>query len=168
MTLGYSTLKYFRLFYFKLFSIILGYSTVCYFILFNFRLLCTILSYFQLHFVMGMKTTKTKDERIGLNFNSKHKTKGPRQEHKGQNEKHKVCNTKVQINIYYNGVNKHKHKKTEEGYKIKSYLKLVLKKLKVMGPLFITIWGPSSKKIPWKFPMWPLTRKFFERLPNYK
>jgi hypothetical protein len=32
---------------------------------------------------MGTKTTKTKDERIGQNFNSKHKSKGPKQKHQG-------------------------------------------------------------------------------------
>jgi hypothetical protein len=33
--------------------------------------------------VIGMKTIKIDDERIGLSLNSKYKTKGPRQEHKG-------------------------------------------------------------------------------------
>jgi hypothetical protein len=57
---------------------------------------------------------------------------------------------------------------TKQGYKIKLYLKLMLKKLKVMGPLSIALWGPNSKKLPWKFPMWPLTREVFERFLNYK
>jgi hypothetical protein len=33
--------------------------------------------------VTCMKTIKIDDERIGLSLNSKYKTKGPRQEHKG-------------------------------------------------------------------------------------
>ncbi len=41
----------------------------------------------------------------------------------------------------------------EQGYNVKSYLKLVLNKLKVLvGPtLFIPLWGPNSKKLPWGF-----------------
>jgi hypothetical protein len=60
---------------------------------------------------MGIKIIKTKDKRIRLIFNSKHKAKGPKQEHKSLNEKHKVCKTKIQIDIYYNGINKRKHTK---------------------------------------------------------
>jgi hypothetical protein len=43
-----------------------------------------------------MKTIKIDDKRVGLNLNSKHKTREQKQEHKGSNQENKVCTTKVQ------------------------------------------------------------------------
>jgi hypothetical protein len=56
---------------------------------------------------MNIKTTKIDNEKIDLSLNSK----GPRQEHKNQIQKHKLCKTKTQTNFYYNEVSKDKHKK---------------------------------------------------------
>jgi hypothetical protein len=46
-----------------------------------------------------MKITKTNDERVGLNLNSKHKTKELRQ-------KHEVCKTRIQKNLYCDEIKK--------------------------------------------------------------
>jgi hypothetical protein len=47
-----------------------------------------------------MKITKTNDKRVGLNLKSEHKTKELRQ-------KHEVCKTRIQKNIYCDEIKKH-------------------------------------------------------------
>ncbi len=47
----------------------------------------------------------------------------------------------------------------------------MLNKLKVMGgvlALFIPLWRPNSKKLPWKFQYVHQQGKFFKMFPNYK
>jgi len=58
----------------------------------------------------------------------------------------------------------------EQGYGIRLYLKLMMKKLKLIRvlPLFVPFWGLSSKKLPWRFPCAHVPRNFFEKLLNYK
>ncbi len=64
-----------------------------------------------------------------------------------------MCKTKIQTNIYYNEVNKCKHKnRSEEGYKISTYFKLVLNKLKVTGRFYIYL-----------YPFWDLVQRSFHR-----
>jgi hypothetical protein len=86
------------------------------------------ISHYKVVVVTCMKITKTNDKRIGLNLNSKHKTKGSKQEHE-------MCENKVQTNIYYNEINKFKHKRN----RTRLYLKLMLNILKIMGGLTFII-----------------------------
>lgn len=66
---------------------------------------------------------------IGLNLNPKRKTKEPRQEYK-------MCKTKVQTIFYCDKIKNVNTKKTKRRYGVKSYLRLMLNILKVMGFYF--------------------------------
>jgi hypothetical protein len=72
-----------------------------------------------------MKIIKTNDERISLNLNSKHKTNELRQ-------KHEICKIRIQKNIYCDEIKNYRQKKITS-YGVKSYLKLVLTILKILG-----------------------------------
>lgn len=80
-------------------------------------------------FVTGTKIIKIDDKIISLNLNPKHKTKEPRKEYK-------MCKTKVQTNFYCDKIKNVNMKRTKRGYGVKSYLRLVLNILKVMGFYF--------------------------------
>ncbi len=104
------------------------------------------ISHYKVIIVTSMKITKTDDKRICLNLNSKHKTKGSKQEYKSSNQEHEVCKNKKQTNIYCNEISKLKHKRN----RIRLYLKLMLNILKIMGDFtfIIPFQGPSSRKLP--------------------
>jgi hypothetical protein len=53
-------------------------------------------------------------------------------------------------------------KKIEQGYGVGSNIRLMLNRLKVMGYLllFITLSGPTSNELPWRFPLCTLNKEF--------
>jgi hypothetical protein len=61
-------------------------------------------------------------------------------------------------------------KRPKQGYGSRSYLKMVLNILKVVGvvPLFMPFWGVNSRKLAWKFPCAHQPTKFLEIFPIYK
>jgi hypothetical protein len=52
-----------------------------------------------------------------------------------------MCKTEKYFFYYYNEIRQHIHKKTKQGYGVRSYFRLMLNKLKVMG-------GPTSIYTP--------------------
>jgi hypothetical protein len=61
---------------------------------------------------MNTKMTKTNDEKIGLNLNSKHKSKEPRQNTRVKTKNMKCARSK-KTSLYCNEVRKHKHEKNK-------------------------------------------------------
>ncbi len=61
-----------------------------------------------------------------------------------------MCKIKVKKNIYNDKIWKCNIKGIEHDYGIRLHLKLMLKKLKIIGgpTLFVFLWGFSSKKLP--------------------
>jgi len=85
-------------------------------------------------------------------------------------DEHEICQTKVQtkfISITYENLNM---KWNEQDYGARSYFKLMLNRLKVMGVLllFIFIYGPNSKKLSWMFPYAHNPKNLFLKYKCYK
>jgi hypothetical protein len=75
-----------------------------------------------------------------------------------------MCKTKIQKNIYYNEVNKCKHKNSsKEGYKTSSYFILMLNRLKVMGRSYIYLYpfGDLAQRSFMEVFMCPPTKEVF-------
>ncbi len=86
---------------------------------------------------MGIENYKSNGWKDKSKFNKKwNKICNPKHEHKGHGQKHKMWKTNAKSNIYHLNLHEDMNKKgTRQGYGARSYIRLVLNRLKVMRGL---------------------------------